>query len=100
MMVATVYGLGDNVSNARERKIIREMAISAFHEYTEALRERGETGRNTDPRTWPSHLHVVFRQLSTLVEVMRVLGMNVYLFGGTEHDIEGLHDRYCVRCRE
>lgn len=88
------------MSNARERKIIREMAISAFHDYAEALKERGETGRNTDPRTWPSHLHVAFRQLTTLVEVMRVLGMNVYLFGNTEHDIEGLHDRYCVRCRE
>ena len=88
------------MSNARERNAIRSMAISAFHDYAEALKERGETGRNTDPRTWPSHVHVVFRQLSTLVEVMRVLGMNVYLFGGTEQDVEGLHDRYCVRCRE
>lgn len=88
------------MSNARERNTIRNMAISAFHDYAEALRERGETDRNTDPRTWPSHLHVVFRQLTTLVEVMRVLGMQIYVFGGTEHDIEGLHDRYCVRCRE
>lgn len=87
------------MSNARERETIRNMAISAFHDYAEALKERGETGRNTDPRTWPSHVHVVFRQLTTLVEVMRVLGMNVYLFGNTEHDIEGLHDRYCGRCR-
>lgn len=88
------------MSNARERNAIRNMAISAFHDYAEALKERGETDRNTDPRTWPSHLHVVFRQLTTLVEVMRVLGMNVYLFGTSEQDIEGLHDRYCVRCRE
>lgn len=99
-MVATVRNLGADVSNARERNTIRSMAISAFHDYAEALKERGETGRDTDPRTWPSHVHVVFRQLTTLVEVMRVLGMNVYLFGGTEHDIEGLHDRYCGRCRE
>lgn len=75
------------------------MAISAFHDYAEALKERGETGRDTDPRTWPSHVHVVFRQLTTLVEVMRVLGMNVYLFGNTEHDIEGIHAQYCGRCR-
>lgn len=98
-MVAAVCELGVNVSNARERNAIREMAISAFHNYAEALRERGETVRDTDPSTWPNFLHVEFRQLTTLTKVMRVLGMPDGLFGGTEHDIEGLHARYCERCR-
>lgn len=87
------------MSNARERRIIREMAISAYHRCEEALRERGETLRDSDPSTWPDFLHVEFRQLTTLTEVMRVLGMPDGMYGGTEHDVEGLHDRYCERCR-
>lgn len=92
--------VGENVSNARERREIRDMAISAFHEYSESLKSRGETEKTTNPDTWPKHIHVEFRQVITLVEVMRVLGMTVYLFGGTETDIEGMHNMYCGRCRK
>jgi len=92
--------VGENVSNARERREIRDMAISAFHEYAESLKSRGETVKTTNPDNWPQHVHVEFRQVITLVEVMRVLGVTVYLFGGTEYDLEGMHARYCGRCRK
>lgn len=88
------------MSNARERREIRDMAISAFHEYVEELKSRGETVKDTVPDTWSQYTHMRFRQMTTLVEVMRVLGMWVSLFGGTETDLEGMHEMYCGRCRK